>query len=134
MCRTYFRLPLFVPPRCHWTSPSGWVQPVSPPYPEEFYPPMMCFLAERITHILLCSTFIALRSDRWDGLPYNLGFPKFFLVGLANLPKYRLLNYLCLTLKLYKTISVQPFELFMSHIWYVQNSDAFKMVMLTNMT
>ena len=28
----------------------------------------------------------------------NLGFPKFFLVGLANLPKNRQFNYLCSTI------------------------------------
>ena len=64
----------------------------------------------------------------------NLGFPKFFW-------QIRLICWntgpwtICVQLlELYKNITVQPFELFMSHTWHVQELDTFKYVMLTNIT
>ena len=59
----------------------------------------------------------------------NLGFPIFFLVGLANLanlPKYRYLTICIQQLKWYITKSVQPFEHFFLHIWHVQDLDTLK--------
>ena len=61
-----------------------------------------------------------------------LGFPKFFLADRLIC----LISLICLytdiwtifvqPLELYKTMSVQPFELFISHIWHVQDLDTFK--------
>ena len=53
-------------------------------------------------------------------------FPKFILADLSNFLNSGTWSIWVQPLKLNKTISVQPFQLFMSHIWHVQDLESLK--------
>ena len=65
-------------------------------------------------------------------LNVNLVFQKFFLADLFNLPKYRYLNYLCLTIETIQ--NHQCLTIWTFHVTHVQDLDTFKQVIFTNMT